>query len=74
MLDYILVMIGGATWGRERDFLGIGIWLPSAAVRFSLWAHWFVNITGSFAIGFFAAFTNPEGSFSYVTARFANSS
>ena len=67
MLNYIVVMLGGAlgtgarSWasgivaGRVREFFPVGTLV--------------VNVTGSFVIGFFAAFTDPEGPF-LVAPRF----
>jgi fluoride exporter len=60
MLDYILVMLGGAL-GTGARFWGSGFVAEKAGELFPL-GTLVVNVTGSFAIGFFAAFTDPEGS------------
>src|SRR2546423_6077659 len=61
MLDYILVMLGGAL-GTGARFWASGFVAKTAGELFPV-GTLVVNITGSFAIGFFAAFTDPEGSF-----------
>jgi CrcB protein len=59
MLDYILVMIGGAI-GTGARFWVSGFVAEQSGQPFPL-GTLVVNITGSFAIGFFAAFVDPEG-------------
>src|SRR2546430_7125431 len=59
MLDYILVMLGGAL-GTGARFWASGFVAKTAGELFPL-GTLVVNVTGSFAIGFFAAFTDPEG-------------
>ena len=61
MLTYLYVMLGGALGTGARFWLSVII-----ATRFGEFfpvATLFVNVTGSFAIGFFAALTDPEGRF-----------
>jgi CrcB protein len=60
MLDYILVMLGGAL-GTGARFWGPGFVAEKAGELFGV-GTLVVNVTGSFAIGFFAAFMDPEGS------------
>ena len=57
MLDYILVMLGGAL-GTGARFWASGFVAEKAGKLFPL-GTLVVNVTGSFAIGFFAAFTDP---------------
>ena len=59
MLNYILVMLGGAL-GTGVRFWASGFVAETAGELFPL-GTLVVNVTGSFAIGFFAAFTDPEG-------------
>ena len=59
MFDYILVMLGGAL-GTGARFWASGFVAEKAGELFPL-GTLVVNVTGSFAIGFFAAFTDPEG-------------
>jgi fluoride exporter len=59
MLDYILVMLGGAL-GTGVRFWASGFVAETAGEFFPL-GTLVVNVTGSFSIGFFAAFTDPEG-------------
>src|SRR5437763_220974 len=59
MLNYILVMLGGAL-GTGARFWASGFVAETAGELFPL-GTLVVNVTGSFAIGFFAAFTEPEG-------------
>jgi fluoride exporter len=66
MLDYILVMVGGALGTGARFWLS-GLVAERGGEVFPL-GTLVVNITGSFAIGFFAAFTDPEGSL-FVSPR-----
>ena len=61
MLDYILVMVGGAL-GTGARFWVSGFVAERGGELFPL-GTLVVNITGSFAIGFFAALMDPEGSF-----------
>jgi fluoride exporter len=60
MLDYILVMAGGALGTGARFWLS-GFVAERGGELFPL-GTLVVNITGSFTIGFIAAFTDPEGS------------
>ena len=66
MLDYILVMAGGALGTGARFWLS-GFVAERGGELFPL-GTLVVNITGSFTIGFIAAFTDPEESVSCVTA------
>jgi fluoride exporter len=61
MLDYILVMAGGALGTGARFWLS-GFVAERGGEVFPL-GTLVVNVTGSFAIGFIAAFTDPEGAF-----------
>jgi fluoride exporter len=61
MLEYILVMVGGAL-GTGARFWVSGFVAERGGELFPL-GTLVVNITGSFAVGFFAAFMNPEGFF-----------
>ena len=61
MLDYILVMAGGALGTGARFWLS-GFVAERGGELFPL-GTLVVNVTGSFAIGFLAAYTDPEGSF-----------
>ena len=61
MLDYILVMISGAL-GTGARFWVSGFVAERGGELFPL-GTLVVNVTGSFAIGFFTAFTDPEGAF-----------
>ena len=61
MLDYILVMAGGAL-GTGARFWVSGFVAERGGELFPL-GTLLVNVTGSFAIGFFAPFIDPEGSF-----------
>jgi len=61
MLDYILVMAGGAL-GTGARVWGSGFVSGRSGELFPV-GTLVVNATGSFAIGFFAAFTDPEGAF-----------
>ena len=61
MLDYILVMAGGAL-GTGARFWVSGFVSERSGELFPV-GTLVVNATGSFAIGFFAAFTDPEGAF-----------
>jgi fluoride exporter len=59
MFDYILVMLGGAL-GTGARFWASGFVADRGGELFPL-GTLVVNVTGSFAIGFLAAFTDPEG-------------
>jgi fluoride exporter len=61
MLDYILVIAGGALGTGTRFWLSRFV-AERGGELFPL-GTLVVNVTGSFAIGFIAAFTDPEGSF-----------
>src|SRR5690242_5554136 len=61
MLDYILVMLGGAL-GTGARFWASGFVAERAGEFFPL-GTLVVNITGSFAVGFIAGFSEPGGSF-----------
>ncbi|PYK11694.1 MAG: fluoride efflux transporter CrcB [Verrucomicrobia bacterium] len=61
MLDYILVMVGGAL-GTGARFWASGFIAEAAGELFPL-GTLVVNVTGSFAIGLFAGFTDPGGPF-----------
>jgi CrcB protein len=61
ILDYILVMAGGALGSGARFWLS-GFVAERGGEVFPL-GTLVVNVTGSFAIGFIAAFTDPEGAF-----------
>ena len=61
MIDYILVMLGGALGTGARFWLS-GFVAERGGELFPL-GTLVVNVTGSFAIGFLAASTDPEGSF-----------
>ncbi len=59
MLDYILVMLGGA-FGTGARFWASGFVAERAGEFFPL-STLVVNVTGSFAIGFLAALTDSMG-------------
>ena len=59
MLSYVLVMVGGAL-GTGARFWMSGFVAERAGESFPL-GTLLVNITGSFMIGFFAAFTDTAG-------------
>src|SRR5207248_9927031 len=61
MLNYIVVMLGGAL-GTGARFWASGIASERAGEFFPV-GTLVVNVTGSFMVGFFAAFTDPEGPF-----------
>ncbi len=61
MLSYFVVMLGGAL-GTGARFWASGLVAERAGEFFPL-GTLIVNITGSFAIGFLAAFADPEGRF-----------
>ena len=56
---YFLVAIGSALGGTLRYWLSVVIsnWVG----QIFPWGTLVINVTGSFAIGFFSAFTAPEG-------------
>ena len=57
--DYLFVAMGGALGSVARFWLG-GLVANLAGETFPF-GTLFVNVTGSFAIGFIAAMTGPEG-------------
>lgn len=59
MLNYLWVMIGGAL-GTGARFWASGIVARNFGEFFPL-GTLAVNVSGSFIIGFFAAFTDPQG-------------
>jgi CrcB protein len=59
MILYALIAIGGAL-GSVLRFLLNGIVSNSMGATFP-WGTLIINVTGSFAIGFFATLTGPEG-------------
>lgn len=59
MLNYILVMLGGALGTGARFWIS-GLVAERAGEFFPL-GTLVVNITGCLVVGFFAAFTSPEG-------------
>ena len=59
MLGYVLVMLGGALGTGARFWLS-GLIAERAGEFFPL-GTLLVNISGSFAVGFFAGFTDSEG-------------
>ncbi len=61
MLNYFWVMIGGAL-GTGARFWASGIVARHLGEFFPL-GTLTVNVTGSFIIGFFAAYTDPQGPF-----------
>ena len=61
MLDYILVTLGGGLGTGARFW--ISGFIAERAGEFFPLGTLVVNVTGSFAVGFFAAFTGPEGPF-----------
>jgi fluoride exporter len=67
MVSYALVMLGGAL-GTGARFWMSGFVAERAGESFPF-GTLLVNITGSFVIGFFAAFTDPEGEI-LVSPRF----
>jgi fluoride exporter len=67
MLSYILVMLGGAL-GTGARFWMSGFIAERAGEFFPL-GTLVVNVSLSFIVGFFAAFTGPEGSL-LVSPRF----
>ena len=67
MLSYIFVMLGGAL-GTGARFWMSGFIAERAGEFFPL-GTLVVNISGSFAVGFFAEFTDPEG-LALVSPRF----
>jgi CrcB protein len=67
MLNYIWVMLGGALGTGARFWLS-GI-VAHRVGEFFPFDTLVVNVTGSFVIGFFSAFTDPEGRF-LISPRF----
>jgi fluoride exporter len=61
MLNYIWVMLGGAL-GTGARFWVSGL-VAHRVGEFFPFDTLVVNVTGSFVIGFFSAFTDPEGRF-----------
>ena len=61
MLNYIVVMLGGAL-GTGARFWASGF-VAQRVGEFFPFGTLTVNVTGSFIIGFFAALTDPEGAF-----------
>ena len=59
MLSYVFVMLGGAI-GTGARFWMSGFIAERASEFFPL-GTLVVNITGSFVVGFFAGFTDPQG-------------
>jgi CrcB protein len=59
MLNYVLVFLGAGIGGTSR-FWASGILANRFGSSFP-WGTMFVNVTGSFIIGFFATLTAPEG-------------
>jgi CrcB protein len=59
MLTYFWIMLGGAL-GTGARFWASGLVAERFGEVFPL-GTLFVNVTGSFIIGFFAAFTDPQG-------------
>ena len=59
MLNYVLVAAGGALGSMSR-FWASGFIAERVGQSFP-WGTLFVNVTGSFVIGFFATMTAPEG-------------
>ena len=61
MLAYLWVALGGALGSAGRFWLS-GLIASRYGETFP-WGTLFVNVTGSFAIGFFGTLTSPEGRF-----------
>lgn len=59
MVTYIWVALGGAIGTAGRYWLS-GVVARSIGETFP-WGTLFINVTGSFVIGFFAALTGPDG-------------
>lgn len=59
MLNYILVGVGSAAGGVSRYWIS-GLIANRFGQSFP-WGTLFVNVSGSFVIGFFATVTAPEG-------------
>ena len=59
MALYLLVALGGAIGTTGRYFLS-GVAARMIGETFP-WGTLFINVTGSFIIGFFAALTGPDG-------------
>ena len=56
---YLLIAFGGALGSVLRFFLS-GVIATHVGETFP-WGTFLINVTGSFAIGFIASFTGPEG-------------
>jgi fluoride exporter len=56
---YIAVALGSAIGGTARWL--VSEWMQAWAVGGFPWGTLFVNVTGSFLIGFYAALTAPDG-------------
>lgn len=61
MLNYLWIMLGGAI-GTGARFWASGL-IGQRFGEFFPIGTLFVNVTGSFALGFFATLTNPDGPF-----------
>jgi fluoride exporter len=59
MLSYLWVALGGALGTTARYWLS-GVVARSVGETFP-WGTLVINVTGSFAIGFFGALTGPDG-------------
>jgi fluoride exporter len=59
MLLYVLIALGGALGSVTRFFLS-GVVASQFGATFP-WGTLIVNVSGSFAIGFFATLTAPDG-------------
>jgi fluoride exporter len=59
MLNYLIVALGSAIGGVVRYWTAG--FIDSRAGQSFPWGTLIINITGSFAIGFFATLTAPEG-------------
>ena len=59
MAMYLLVALGGAIGTTGRYFMS-GVAARMIGETFP-WGTLFINVTGSFIIGFFAALTGPDG-------------
>ncbi len=71
MLTYLWIMLGGAL-GTGARFWASGWWRSDFGEIFPL-GTLFVNVTGSFVIGFFAAMPIHEAQFSSVRASGSSS-
>lgn len=61
MLEYLSIAVGGALGSVARYWVS-GFVAERAGMVFP-WGTLLVNVSGSLAIGFFAALTDPEGRF-----------